>query len=70
MIKGEAIGIAKGEAKENRKGEAKLEEIALKMLRKEMSVDDTSEMTGLSKSQIEELANRRKPDSVVPDTPK
>jgi predicted transposase/invertase (TIGR01784 family) len=49
---GEVIGIAKGETKWRTEEKT---EIALKMLKKGMSIEDISDMTGLSKEQIEEL---------------
>jgi predicted transposase/invertase (TIGR01784 family) len=54
LEKGEAIGVAKGEAQRK----ADKENIALNLLKHGMSVDDTSEMTGLPKSQIEDLKKR------------
>jgi predicted transposase/invertase (TIGR01784 family) len=60
IAKGEAIGIVKGEAIGEKKGIAKgkVEKaivIAKKMLKRGISIEDTSEMTGLSIEQIREL---------------
>ena len=56
LEKGEAIGLEKGEAIGLEKGEYnKAVTIALKMLKKGMSIEDISDMTGLSKHQIEIL---------------
>jgi predicted transposase/invertase (TIGR01784 family) len=58
MIKGEAIGAAKEREKGEAQRKADRENIALNLLKHGMSVDDTSEMTGLPKSQIEDLKKR------------
>jgi len=60
LKKGEAIGIKKGETIGLKKGETiGLEkgktEIALKMLKKGVSIEDICDFTGLSKEQIEKL---------------
>ena len=60
LEKGKAIGLAEGEAIGLEKGEAVGEQkkaliIALKALEMGMSIDDVSNLTGLSKQQIEQL---------------
>jgi len=56
LEKGEAIGLEKGEAIGLEKGRSKEKtEIALKLLRMGMSIEDTGNATGLSKEQIEKL---------------
>ena len=56
LLEGEARGIAKGEAKGEAKGLTKAaNQIALKMLRSNISVDAIAEFTGLTLKQIEKL---------------
>ena len=52
LVKGEAIGLEKGRAEGEHK---KACSIALNLLKKGMSIEDVSDMTGLSKEQIEKL---------------
>ena len=63
LVRGEAIGLEKGEAIGLGKGEAigragEKAEIALKMLKKDIAIDDVSDMTGLSKEEIEKLIKK------------
>ena len=55
-LKGEAIGLEKGKAEGEATGEyKKAVAVALKALEKGMSIEDASDLSGLSKEQIEEL---------------
>ena len=56
LREGEAIGLEKGEAIGLEKGKMEEKvEIALKLLEKGISVEDITDMTGLTKQQIEQL---------------
>jgi len=56
---GEQAGIAKGIAKGEKKLEEEKKNIARKMLAKEISIQDTSELTGLTVETIQNLLNEK-----------